>query len=216
MTSPAASPGIDLGNGSRKRDPFPRWRRVFPGRDDQVREMRRWLAGLLAGAPERDDVVVVAVELVTNAIRHTASGRGGLVMVEVTWCGTVLRVAVADNGAAGGPRLTAGPAGLGEGGRGLHLVRALADSTGVCGDHRGRLVWADIAWSGGRPSGPPLPAPPLPAPPLPAPPPRSGRHRSVPGQMCLPDAGDQPGRARPGRALAAVPASRAAPAGSGA
>jgi hypothetical protein len=35
---------------------------------------RRWLAGLLSGAPERDDVVVVAVELVTNAIRHIASG----------------------------------------------------------------------------------------------------------------------------------------------
>jgi len=198
MTSPAASPGIDLGNGSRKRDPFPRWRRVFPGRDDQVREMRRWLAGLLAGAPERDDVVVVAVELVTNAIRHTASGRGGLVMVEVIWCGPVLRVAVADDGAASGPRLAAGSGGLGEGGRGLHLVRALADSTGVCGDPGGRLVWADIAWSGGRPAGPPLPAPP-----------GAGRHRPVPGQMRSPEAGDQGARRRPGLALA-VPASRAA------
>jgi hypothetical protein len=84
MTSPGTSPGSDLGTGSLTRDPFPRWRRVFPGRDDQVREVRRWLAGLLPGAPERDDAIVVAVELVTNAIRHTASGRGGLVMVEVT------------------------------------------------------------------------------------------------------------------------------------
>jgi len=74
MTSPGTSPGIDLGTSTPLRDPFPRWRRVFPGRDDQVREVRRWLAGLLPGAPERDDVVVVAVELVTNAIRHTASG----------------------------------------------------------------------------------------------------------------------------------------------
>src|SRR5689334_15266296 len=204
MTSPAASPGIDLGTSAGARDPFPRWRRVFPGRDDQVREVRRWLAGLLPGVPERDDVVVVAVELVTNAIRHTASGHGGLVMVEVTWCGPALRVAVADDGAPGAPRLAAGPGGLGEGGRGLHLVRALAGSTGVCGDHRGRLVWADMGWSGARPAAPPLPAPP-----------GAGRHRSVPRQMGPAEAGGQPGRARPGRALAVVPASRAATAGSG-
>lgn len=200
MTSPAASQGSDLGTGTGVRDPFPRWRRVFPGRDDQVRQVRRWLAGLLPGAPERDDVVVVAVELVTNAIRHTASGRGGLVMVEVTWCGPVLRIAVADDGAAGGPRLAAGTGGLAECGRGLHLVRALTGSTGVSGDHRGRLVWADIAWSGARPVVPPLPAPP----------PRAGRHRSVPEQMRPSEAGDQTSRGRPGRALAAVPASRAA------
>lgn len=204
MTSPAASQGTDLGTSTPVREPFPRWRRVFPGRDDQVREVRRWLAGLLPAAPERDDVVVVAVELVTNAIRHTASGHGGLVMVEVTWCGPALRVAVADDGAAGAPRLAAGPGGLGEGGRGLHLVRALAGSTGVCGDHRGRLVWADMGWSGARPAAPPLPAPP-----------GAGRHRSVPRQMGPAEAGGQPGRARPGRALAVVPASRAATAGSG-
>ena len=201
MTSPAASQGSDLGTGASVRDPFPRWRRVFPGRDEQVREVRRWLAGLLPGAPERDDVVVVAVELVTNAIRHTASGRGGLVMVEVTWCGPVLRVAVADDGAADGPRLAAGTGGLAECGRGLRLVRALTGSTGVSGDHRGRLVWADIAWSGAGPA---------------APPPRAGRHRSVPGQMRPAEAGDQTSHGSPARALAAVPASRAATAHSGA
>ena len=206
MTSRAASQGSDLGTGISVRDPFPRWRRVFPGRDDQVREVRRWLAGLLPGVPERDDVVVVAVELVTNAIRHTASGRGGPVMVEVTWCGPVLRVGVADGGAADGPRLTAGTGELAECGRGLHLVRALADSTGLSGDHRGRLVWADIAWSGARPV----------APPLPAPPPRAGRRRPVPGQRYPAEAGNQTGRGRAGRALAVVPASRAATAHSGA
>ena len=148
MTSPGTSPGSDLGTGPRARDPLPRWRRVFPGRDDQVREVRRWLTALLPGVPERDDAVVAAVELVTNAIRHTASGHCGLVAVEVTCCGPVLRIAVADDGAPGGPRLAAARGGLAESGRGLHLVRALAASTGVCGDPRGRLVWADIAWTG--------------------------------------------------------------------
>lgn len=209
MTSPAPREGTDLGTSPGVRDPFPRSRRVFPGRDDQVREVRRWLAGLLPGTPERDDVIVVAVELVTNAIRHTASGRGGLVMVEVTWCGPVLRVAVADAGAADGPWLTArpaglpaDPAGLAECGRGLHLVRALAASTGVCGDHRGRLVWADIGWTGVRPATQSAPLP------------RPGRHRVVPGQARR-EAADQAGRGRGERALAVTPACLVAVAPSG-
>jgi Histidine kinase-like ATPase domain len=199
MASPETSPGTDLGTGPRVRDHFPRWRRVFPGRDDQVREARRWLAGLLPGTPERDDVIVVAVELVTNAIRHTASGQDGLVMVEVTWCGPVLRVAVADDGAPDGPRLAAGPAWLAESGRGLHLVRALAAGTGVCGDDRGRLVWADICWTGAGPAAPPLPPPSS----------MPGRDRPVPAQFRR-GAGDQGGRGRAGRVLAVVPGSRVA------
>jgi hypothetical protein len=80
-------------------------------------------------------------------------------------------------------------------------VRALAASTGVCGDARGRLVWADIGWTGPRPVGPPLP-----------PPPRAGRHRPVPGQVRR-EAGDQ-ARGHAARALA-VPVIRAATARAG-
>ena len=35
---------------------------------------------------------------------------------------------------------------LTENGRGLRLVRALALRAGMCGDERGRLVWADVRW----------------------------------------------------------------------
>jgi anti-sigma regulatory factor (Ser/Thr protein kinase) len=88
-----------------------------------------------------------------------------------------VRVAVADGGARGAPHLTAGTDPLGPGplgiespsigplsagpltaeqlgseqlsehGRGLRVVRALAERTGMCGDHRGRLVWAEIRWN---------------------------------------------------------------------
>jgi len=151
MTVPAANPGYapatgPPGGGHVAADGSLLWWRAFPGRDDQIREVRRWLAGLLPGVPERDDVVTVAVELATNAIRHSASGRGGVVAVEVTWSGPVMRVAVADGGAPHGPRLSPGTGGLAERGRGLHLVRALSVRTGVCGDHRGRLVWAEVGW----------------------------------------------------------------------
>jgi anti-sigma regulatory factor (Ser/Thr protein kinase) len=95
-----------------------------------------------------------------------------------------VRVAVADGGARTSPHLTPGTDPLGPGplgiespstgplstgslsldqlgsdqlsehGRGLRVVRALAERTGVCGDHRGRLVWAEIRWNT-DPSAPP-------------------------------------------------------------
>jgi hypothetical protein len=45
---------------------------------------------------------------------------------------------------------------MSDGGRGLVIVRALAESCGVRGDRRGRTVWAEIAWSAAAPE--PAPA----------------------------------------------------------
>ena len=81
-----------------------RWRRVFPGEGSQLGVLRRWLASLLPECPERDDVTCVATELGTNAVRHTASGRGGWFAAEITWHRVVVRVAVADCGAPSGPQ----------------------------------------------------------------------------------------------------------------
>src|SRR5215470_4804746 len=52
-----------------------RWHRRFPGEERQISGLRRWLAGLLPECPSRDDVVTVAVELATNTLKFTASGR---------------------------------------------------------------------------------------------------------------------------------------------
>ena len=150
------------------------WRRVFPGQEAELRRVRSWLAELLPSGPAREDVVTVAVELAANAVRHTASGGQGFFAVELTWQmpPVTVRVAVADGGARTTPHLAPGTDPLGPGplgiqspgtsqlsveqlgseqlsdhGRGLHVVRALAERTGVCGDHRGRLVWAEIRWS---------------------------------------------------------------------
>jgi hypothetical protein len=122
-----------------------RWRRVFLGEDRQLSVLRRWLESLLPDCAARGDVASVATELGTNAIRHTASGQGGWFAVEITWHQPAVRVAVADCGSPGEPRVIDDPAG--EHGRGLLLVRGLSVRTGVCGDHRGRLVWADVPWS---------------------------------------------------------------------
>jgi len=119
---------------------------LFAGEDCQLREVRRWVASLLPECPARDDVACVATELGTNAVRHTASGRGGSFSVEIIWHRQWVRVAVTDAGAPDGPRLIDDP--LVEHGRGLLIVRGMSARTGVRGDHRGRLVWADVPWAG--------------------------------------------------------------------
>jgi serine/threonine-protein kinase RsbW len=129
--------------------------RVFPGEPGQLSVLRRWLESVLPESPARHDVACVATELGSNAVRHTTSGAGGRFTVTVVWYGPVVRVAVADGGAAGGPRMTSDP--LGEHGRGLLVVRAMSVGMGVCGDRGGRLVWADVPWGTGRAS-PPAPA----------------------------------------------------------
>jgi hypothetical protein len=128
--------------------PGARWRRSFPGDERQLSQLRRWLACLLPRCPALDDVTAVANELCSNAIRHSLSGRGGQFAVEISWYGPAVRVAVADSGAPTGPRLIDDPAG--EHGRGLVVVAGLSVRTGVVGDHRGRLVWADIRWEDSR------------------------------------------------------------------
>jgi len=41
---------------------------VFPGEERQLAVLRRWLATLLPACPARDDVILVATELASNAI----------------------------------------------------------------------------------------------------------------------------------------------------
>ena len=129
--------------------------RLFRGQEGELRQLRRWLTGLLPDTPARDDLISVAVELGTNAIQHTASGNGGWFTVEVTRLGPVIRVAVTDEGAPGVPCVSEDPlsdslsyndsASYKDSGRGLVIVRALSVTSGVCGNARGRTVWAEIA-----------------------------------------------------------------------
>lgn len=142
------SAAYPLLRGSR-RDPD-RWLRVFQGHPRQVPLVRAFVAAALAGCPARDTLVTCASELAANAIRHTASGAGGLFAVEVRRPAPgVARVAVTDAGGPCEPSVPADgdPNELAEGGRGLALVAALASDWGhqmVPGG--GRTVWAEATW----------------------------------------------------------------------
>ena len=124
------------------RQPFLRQWRIFPGQAARLSAVRRWLTEFLPDCNARDDVISVATELASNAICHTRSGQGGYFAVEVSWYSGRIRLAVTDGGAKEGPRLITDPDG--EHGRGLLLVRGLSTTTGVLGDQRSRLVWADV------------------------------------------------------------------------
>jgi hypothetical protein len=136
IASLATAPGPFLVGGP--------WQRVFPGEKHQLAALRRWVESVLPDCPERYDVACVTTELGTNAIRHTASGRGGWFGVEITCYESIVRIAVTDCGAPGEPRMIDDPAA--EHGRGLQVVRGLSVRTGTCGDQDGRLVWADVGW----------------------------------------------------------------------
>jgi anti-sigma regulatory factor (Ser/Thr protein kinase) len=93
--------------------------------------------------PDLDDVLLMVSEIVSNAVRHTASGTGGVFRVAVAAAGRTARVEVTD---AGGPTQPAIPAedADADGGRGLQIVDALADVWGHEGDSGGRVVWFEV------------------------------------------------------------------------
>ena len=117
----------------------------FPGEAAQVGEVRRFVAEFVNGGwPDADEPVLLASELATNAVVHSASGRpGGKFTVRV-----VLRVReyvwieVQDQGGAWAER-----ADDGEHGRGLGIVAALAEEWGRDGTAlAGWIVWARLTW----------------------------------------------------------------------
>jgi anti-sigma regulatory factor (Ser/Thr protein kinase) len=124
------------------------WGRDFPGDAGQAREVRRWIEDLLPECDVLADLLLVASELSTNAIRHTRSGQaGGRFSVSVEWTWELARVVIGDQGSSMVPLVGVGmDDATGESGRGLRLVDQLADAWGTAGHLAGRVVWADIQW----------------------------------------------------------------------
>ncbi len=120
----------------------------------QVREARRWARTVTGLSQEEADVIeLVLSELVTNALRHTASGQNGHFTVTIAYLDTdVIRLAVEDAGPRHGavpsiPRVRPMDPGL-ENGRGLALVERLSRRWGFLGVQGTPLtVWAAISRS---------------------------------------------------------------------
>ena len=104
--------------------------------------LARDLASYDLPAAAIDDAVLVASELVGNAVRHTRPTESGT--LDVSWHvdATGVRVCVGDPGdEQPRPRI----AGDDEPeGRGLKIVDAMADEWGVEREARGKTVWAHV------------------------------------------------------------------------
>ena len=103
------------------------------------------MARTVGASPAADDAVLLASELATNAVTHTASGDGGQFTVTVYQTSTWVRVEVRDAGSATTP--AARPhAIVGESGYGLGLVDLMSTRWGHAGGTRGRVVWFELEW----------------------------------------------------------------------
>lgn len=111
--------------------------RTFPGTPESVAEVRSFVAGALPAEPAADDAVLMASELATNAVVHSASRLpGGLYSVEITPTATgMARIDVIDQGPL--PEAETDEPGLGAGlGAGLGIVSQLATTFGADGPDR--------------------------------------------------------------------------------
>ncbi|MEU9014947.1 SpoIIE family protein phosphatase [Streptomyces sp. NPDC048479] len=108
---------------------------------DAVAHARRFTSRTLRSwnvTEERDAILLIASELVTNALVHTQ----GQVRLDLTFTGERLRVAVSDSS----PRAPVKPASMdweATGGRGILLVEAVSASYGSVPLGGGKQVWAE-------------------------------------------------------------------------
>ena len=89
------------------------------------------------------DVMLVASELVTNAIRHSGCSSDQTVRIDASWATERVRISVCDPGVWGRTAQARQPNDLTDGGIGLRIVDQLADRWGT-ERNGGYRVWAEI------------------------------------------------------------------------
>jgi len=131
----ARRPGAGAGRGSAAAS------RRFPADAASVGQARRFLLGRLPDgrADGADALVLMLSELATNAVCHAATE----FEVTVHVVGETRQVVVEVTDAAGGYPTPQEPAADATCGRGLYIVKTLADTWGIDlrRDHPGKTVW---------------------------------------------------------------------------
>jgi len=131
-----------------------RWRgpgwRTFAADPACGKAVRDWITRIIGAHPcpvDPQDAAVVVSELFGNAVTHGPSG-GTILVAYLLWPAGA-RIVICDHGGPTLPRLR-DPGNLTEGGRGLHVIDALAARWGSFRAAPAQVVWADL--------GQPLPA----------------------------------------------------------
>jgi anti-sigma regulatory factor (Ser/Thr protein kinase) len=90
------------------------------------------------------DALLVLSELVSNAVRHSGSGREDLLDICVRQVDRGLTVSVHDPGVSGRAAAVSGSENVSFGGMGLRIVEQLSAEWGTARDDDGYLVWARV------------------------------------------------------------------------
>lgn len=119
--------------------------RAFQGTGDQIRAVREFVRAQLSRHPAREDAVLVASELATNAVIHSASGRedGMFLVIVAEVSADHVGIVVTDQGGQGVPHAQHADTGA-ESGRGLTVVASLTSLCVTTGNSNTRSVFAVI------------------------------------------------------------------------
>jgi anti-sigma regulatory factor (Ser/Thr protein kinase) len=123
---------------------------TIPGRPEEVRGTRAFVTRTLAAAGKGDSVdshaaTLLTSELVTNAIRHTASGGpSGTVQIVIVDVPDGVLIEVVDEGSSAGTPVVRSDL-LAQNGHGLYLVQQMAAQWGFLRDPGGTTVWFHLA-----------------------------------------------------------------------
>jgi serine/threonine-protein kinase RsbW len=119
---------------------------AIPGRPEHVRTARKFVAKALGELGTiTDTAVLLASELVTNAVRHSCSRKpGGTVTLIVLEVADGVRVEVADNGSDRSSPVVKDDV-LSCDGHGLLLVESMSEQWGYLRDEAGTTVWFRLA-----------------------------------------------------------------------
>ena len=127
-----------------------RWRWELPSAQELPARVRTLVRAELAGCwldEQRDTCVVLLSELVTNAVRY---GGAGSIVVQLVLAGSEVVCGVGDQSSA--PPVPARPRLDEEGGRGLALLAAMANTYGWYHTATGKTVWFTHHLNGGTTS----------------------------------------------------------------
>jgi anti-sigma regulatory factor (Ser/Thr protein kinase) len=122
----------------------------IPAQASSVAVARAYVRSLLRGAGRSDaeEIALLVSELLSNAVRHSDSGRRahGTIQLMLTDTVDALRVEVIDEGSAGTiPQIPHQVDPLSESSRGLWLVREMSSAWGWQKHPKGRVVWFECA-----------------------------------------------------------------------
>ncbi|GGL25664.1 ATP-binding protein [Planomonospora parontospora] len=120
------------------------WVLRLAGSPEQVMRARRLVSATLGrDHPLHDDCVLLTSEIVTNAVVHSRSGRGGAFVLGISCSVRGVRVSVQDEGSSSAP-CVCHASDEATGGRGLPLLEALAHRWGLVRRAGSNRVWFEL------------------------------------------------------------------------